>query len=359
MPIDNTALEKIGLFISARELPNLQTFSVTDAFAVIFIKDPRTGAFSRVGETDVVKNTLDPNWVNMITMEYIFEAVQEVKIQIYHYHEGKPLDNLAKHTFIGEAKFTLSSLMRSTNQTSTHLLCEADQDKFARGKLVVRGEAQANTRDEFVVTFACEKLCNKEGWGFFVSSDPFLVISRINEDGTWTEVWKSKVIDSNLSPKWTQTKILMSKLCNGDIERPLKITIYDHESSGKHAFMGEVSTSVRELLASNGSAINVIEPEKQQKLKSKYRNSGTLFARNCSIERHPSFTDFIAGGCELSLVVGIDFTGSNGDPSDPSSLHYLYPPPTLNEYQHAIATVGSILEVSKRALYNHNIANIQ
>ena len=29
------------------------------------------------------------------------------------------------------------------------------------------------------------------------------------------------------------------------------------------------------------------------------------------------------GGCELNFVVGIDFTGSNGDPRDPSSLHFI------------------------------------
>ena len=34
---------------------------------------------------------------------------------------------------------------------------------------------------------------------------------------------------------------------------------------------------------------------------------------------------FIAGGCEISLVVAIDFTASNGDPAMPNSLHYCNP----------------------------------
>lgn len=34
---------------------------------------------------------------------------------------------------------------------------------------------------------------------------------------------------------------------------------------------------------------------------------------------------FIAGGCEISLVVAIDFTASNGDPAMPNSLHYINP----------------------------------
>lgn len=65
------------------------------------------------------------------------------------------------------------------------------------------------------------------------------------------------------------------------------------------------------------------------------------------------------GGCEISLLVAIDFTYSNGNPKDPTSLHYLpslatadFPPSKgpvspvdrLNPYQEAIQAVGKILQ---------------
>jgi hypothetical protein len=51
------------------------------------------------------------------------------------------------------------------------------------------------------------------------------------------------------------------------------------------------------------------------------------------------------GGCEISLAVGIDFTGSNGDPREPTSLHYLDPSGrNWNVYQHALHSVASVLE---------------
>jgi hypothetical protein len=55
---------------------------------------------------------------------------------------------------------------------------------------------------------------------------------------------------------------------------------------------------------------------------------------------------FIAGGMEVSLVVAIDFTGSNGDPATPESLHYLAPGQggAPNAYQQAIRSVASVLE---------------
>ena len=37
----------------------------------------------------------------------------------------------------------------------------------------------------------------------------------------------------------------------------------------------------------------------------------------------PSFVDILRSGMQLSMAVAIDFTASNGDPSDHESLHYL------------------------------------
>lgn len=94
---------------------------------------------------------------------------------------------------------------------------------------------------------------------------------------------------------------------------------------------------------SRGLPMDII---KEKHLKEKgYTNSGTMCAINCSIERHPSFSDFIMGGCEISMVVAIDFTGSNGDPRSTNSLHYISRIPNqLNEYQQAILNIGRIIE---------------
>jgi len=42
------------------------------------------------------------------------------------------------------------------------------------------------------------------------------------------------------------------------------------------------------------------------------------------------------------MIVAIDFTGSNGNPKDPKSLHYMNPN-ALNQYQIAIAAITQIL----------------
>jgi hypothetical protein len=43
-----------------------------------------------------------------------------------------------------------------------------------------------------------------------------------------------------------------------------------------------------------------------------------------------SFLDYISGGMQMGLVVAIDYTGSNGNPDDPSSLHVCVTPSTFH-----------------------------
>lgn len=45
----------------------------------------------------------------------------------------------------------------------------------------------------------------------------------------------------------------------------------------------------------------------------------------------------------VALQVGIDFTASNGNPREPSSLHYINPLGS-NEYLAAILAVGQIIQ---------------
>ena len=56
------------------------------------------------------------------------------------------------------------------------------------------------------------------------------------------------------------------------------------------------------------------------------------------LKKSHSFLDYIFGGCEIGLSIAIDFTLSNGEPSDPTSLHKL--DPERNEYLNAIKSVG-------------------
>ncbi len=58
----------------------------------------------------------------------------------------------------------------------------------------------------------------------------------------------------------------------------------------------------------------------------------------------PSFVEYLRSGWFINMSVAVDFTASNGEPSDPNSLHRVYQNGQLNQYEHAIMSVGKILE---------------
>jgi len=333
--LDPDCFEKIGLSFSARGLPKLDMSSNTDPYLYVFLKDKRSGQLLTIGNTTVIRDNQNPDWPELLRMDYRFEETQEVVVRAYDYDSGS-LHEFNKQDFIGEVNFTVSNLMCARGRT----LAMDFVGGHHIGKLHIRAEAISDTRDIFVAQFQGTKLANKDG--FFGKSDPFLVISRCNEDGSYTVCYKNDKIDNNLSPIWPQARISMVSLCNNDIDRPLRIEIFDWESSGRHKSMGIVDTSVRALIASHSTPLNVIEADKKAKSKS-YVNSGTLQANNAIIEKHPSLTDYIMGGCEISLILAIDFTGSNGDPTSPQSLHYTRDG-YMNPYQQALSSIGKIVE---------------
>lgn len=288
---------------------------------------------------ECIMDTQNPNWVTQFLMDYMFEENQMFEVAVYD-KDTDDMRDLSKHQLCGTARFSLGSVMCARGQTCNLSLAGGLASNNER--VIIRAETVASNRDTFSCSFAGSKLANKDG--FFGKSDPFYVISRIREDGSYQAVYQSDKIMDNLSPTWQQMTISLQALCNCDIDRPLKVEIFDWDSDGKHDTMGSVTTSVRQLLESRGASMDVIEEDKKKKSKG-YVNSGTLQCLNAGIKSHPAFLDFLKGGCEISLSVAIDFTGSNGNPSNPTSLHYIHRDgSSFNQYESAIMAVGSVLE---------------
>jgi len=74
----------------------------------------------------------------------------------------------------------------------------------------------------------------------------------------------------------------------------------------------------------------------------KSKKPGTLILNNFTIITRPTFVDYLRGGMQLNMIVAVDFTGSNGMPKYPNSLHYMNPA-APNQYQSAILAIGGIL----------------
>eukprot|EP01083_Nonionella_stella_P198652 729178_1 len=126
-------------------------------------------------------------------------------------------------------------------------------------------------------------------------------------------------------------------LCNGDYNRPLKIVCYDWDRNDDPDLIGEVLTSLTQLTANPTCDLAL----KRSTKKGVY---GHIELTKHVVEKGYSMLEFMKGGLEIQFMVGIDFTASNGDPNNRSSLHYMRNTRNPNEYQRALRSVGSVLE---------------
>ncbi|KAB0378792.1 hypothetical protein FD755_010370 [Muntiacus reevesi] len=126
--------------------------------------------------------------------------------------------------------------------------------------------------------------------------------------------------------------------------RTVKIDVYDWDRDGSHDFIGEFTTSYRELSKAQNqfTVYEVLNPRKKCK-KKKYVNSGTVTLLSFSVDSEFTFVDYIKGGTQLNFTVAIDFTASNGNPLQPTSLHYMSPY-QLSAYAMALKAVGEIIQ---------------
>uniref|UniRef100_A0A8C8SEF6 Copine 5 n=1 Tax=Pelusios castaneus TaxID=367368 RepID=A0A8C8SEF6_9SAUR len=275
----------------------------------------RIPLFLQFGRTEVIDNTLNPDFVRKFILDYFFEEKQNLRFDLYDVDSKSP--DLSKHDFLGQAFCTLGEIVGSSGSRLEKPLTGIPGKKC--GTLILSAEELGNCRDVTTMQFCANKLDKKD---FFGKSDPFMVFYRSNEDGTFTICHKTEVVKNTLNPMWQAFSIPVRALCNGDYDRTIKVEVYDWDRDGSHDFIGEFTTSYRELARgqSQFNVYEVVNPKKKMK-KKKYVNSGTV-----------SHVIFL---WDLLLM--------DSNPSQSTSLHYMNPY-QLNAYAMALKAVGEIIQ---------------
>ncbi|XP_066469100.1 copine-9 [Tiliqua scincoides] len=329
---------KVELTVSCRNLLDMDTFSKSDPVVVLYIQGTADKEWREFGRTEVIDNTLNPDFVRKFVLDYYFEEKQNLRFDVYNV-DSKTC-NLSKHKdFLGQAYVALGEVIGSQRGRLERPLTGVQGKKC--GTILLSAEELSNCRDIITMQLCANKLDKKD---FFGKSDPFLVFYRSNEDGTFTICHKTEVVKNNLNPVWQPFSIPVRALCNGDYDRTVKIDVYDWDRDGSHDFIGEFATSYRELSRAQNqfTVYEVSNPRKKCK-KKKYINSGTVTLLSFAVQSEFTFVDYIRGGTQLNFTVAIDFTASNGIPSQPTSLHYMSPY-QLSNYAMALKAVGEIIQ---------------
>ena len=228
----------IELSFHCRSLPKLDRMSNTDAFCVVYLTTPpppqpqgqQNGGLNQqmgllnfnngvngstnnsnncleICRTEVNYDTANPDFVMSTKVDYHFEEHQLLTIKVYD-EDKKGSKDLRDHEYIGCASCSLGELMGSNANSLSFKLKGPKATKEAT--VAVRAEEVSTCSDQLILGLSAAKLKNKDG--FFGKSDPFIRMSRINEDGSWELVWQSETVMDNLSPVFKPQQIQVQKI---------------------------------------------------------------------------------------------------------------------------------------------------
>uniref|UniRef100_A0A8D0ABN1 Copine-3 n=2 Tax=Sander lucioperca TaxID=283035 RepID=A0A8D0ABN1_SANLU len=306
---------KVELTVSCENLLDKDIGSKSDPLCVLLMSSSDSQWYE-VGRTEKVQNCLCPKFAKKFVVDYFFEIVQKLKFGIYDI-DNKTID-LSDDDFLGQLECTLGQVVSSKKLTRPLVL--KNNSPAGKGTITISAE---EIKDNRVANFEVEarKLDNKD---FFGKSDPYLEFYKQTATG-WQLAHRTEVVNNNLNPTWKPFRIPLQSLCGGDMDKPIKVECYDYDNDGSHDLIGSFETTMtrfQQASRTSPAEFECINSKKKQKKKG-YKNSGVVSVKLCE--------------------VAIDFTGSNGDPKSPQSLHYISPQ-GVNEYLSAIWSVGNVIQ---------------
>lgn len=323
-----TCTTQVEMTLSCRNLINMDIVTKSDPFCVIYMKEPWQEQYCEIARTEHIDDTLNPEWVKKIIINYNFETIQHIKFEV---RDQDVLED--SFDLLGIFETSLSDLVAfSSRQFVGKLRGKSIRDY---GEIVIVTEEVSNCKQIVDVQFRAENL-TKLSW--FCKNDPFLVIYRSNEDGSYSVVAKTETVQSTQNPTWKSLIMRATSLCNGDMDRSIKIDCYDYRQSGSHRLIGTCHSSLRTL---NTMPLTLTKVDGHGRATNE--EAGHLKIHKMQFTEDVSFLDYIRNGTQMHFAVAIDFTASNGVHTDPQSLHYLNPH-RPNSYEIALRSVGEIIQ---------------
>jgi len=97
--------------VSAKNLKNLDIVTDSDPQCTLKVKEEnlKYAVYKQAGETEVVDNNLNPQWIRHFSVNYSFLKEKELWFQVWNYNSINDKD------LIGECKIKLSEIMMSSN----------------------------------------------------------------------------------------------------------------------------------------------------------------------------------------------------------------------------------------------------
>ena len=209
--------------------------------------------------------------------------------------------------------------------------------------IVLFGDWRKKDNYRYEVDLKCQNVKDIE---WMSKSDPYIKIlklksgfkilpSNLNQlpSSNWEEIYISEFKQDNLNPDFAPFILYSGLACNNDPNWPLRLEVWDYEESRPeaHNYLGHYIFTIQDL--SKGLTFfetRDFEGEKTAK----------VIVEKFETVRQYDLMDYLQDGLEINNIICIDFSSSNGDPNDNSSLHRMT---GISSYEKAIDSIAPAL----------------
>lgn len=335
MQTKSEIITPLNLYFRCEKLINKDVTSKSDPQVSLFILV--NSNWKLIGKTEVVEESLNPNFITSIPVEYHFNTTQTLKAEVHDIDKDK-------QNFLGQAIFDLNTLVGTKGPLAIDLKLYDDK-KAHKGVIVIKYEKVAGRKTMLDLEFHASHIEDIE---ILSKSDPFLRFYKyisttkdnyaddavVNPDD-WLLVHQTEFCKNNLNPVFNRFSIDAHKLCSNDANTMVRVEVWDYSSKGNHKIIGWLYLSLREIQQGLRSW-NFKSKRKPKK------SAGELRLVQYKESVMYDIIDYINHGLVMNMFIAVDFTTSNGSPNSPNSLHYLNAPQG-NQYQQALNTISNIL----------------
>ncbi len=197
--MDRQAHATLLLSVSLRELPQMDYLSKSDPFVAMFVV--QGGGVRFVERTETIWNNHQPDFMKMITVEYVFEKTQEIEFQVFD--ADSESRELEKQNFIGSVRTSVAELAAALQGKSKFNVMGRD-GRNVHGKdgptwLIVRAEQLREENHDVALRIRVHDLPSS----FAMSPSTYLEICKTMEDNSLVCVYRSQVC------LWFENRLLM------------------------------------------------------------------------------------------------------------------------------------------------------
>lgn len=321
---------KVSLYFSATNLEDMDLFGDSDP--QLFVKE-RTwdGNWAFIGKTEVIDGNENPVWNTPVEIIFRFQKRQQLLLTVGDNDGG---DDFEK---IGSALVELSEILAGNEMGTT---VDLRREGETTGSLNIKYETVLDHNELYTIDLSASEVKDVE---WFSQSDPYIRLCRpgaqyleeiepsaIPEDG-WEEVVKTEFVKDNLNPDFRPLLIDSQSLNRGDTLKPVRAEVWDHSKDGDHEQLSHGFFNVQQLIGGRREIETTDDGDR----------SALIKVQNFEQQKVYTISDYFNAGLMLNTFVIVDFTESNGNQGEESSLHYASD--ELNRYQRVIQQIGSTL----------------